>query len=97
MLPGVQIEFYINPETGEPEIYLHSVDEDEVSDVLFDSLEDVQSRDGTRSAFGQTSNGRWLRVIYVKKGRPRFYFVITAYTPGPKAVRSLRRRLHKKK
>lgn len=92
----MRIEFYLNPDTGEPEIYVHSVTETEVEDALLDMVEDRPSRDGTRSAFGRTSGGRWLRVIYVVKDVPPSIFVITAYPPNPKATRSLRRRLKKK-
>jgi hypothetical protein len=34
----VRIRFYIDPETGEPHIYEHGVDEDEVADVLEDPI-----------------------------------------------------------
>jgi hypothetical protein len=30
----VEIRFYVDPETGEPDIYRHNVSEEEVEDVL---------------------------------------------------------------
>ena len=65
--------FYLDPFTGQPHILGHSVDEDEVEDVLDTPGEDRPGRDGSRVAIGQTSAGRYLRVIYVPRQRLRDY------------------------
>jgi hypothetical protein len=61
----MKIRYYIDPETKEPHIYNHGVNEDEVEDVLRKSREDRPGREGSRVTIGQTQNGRYLRVIYV--------------------------------
>jgi hypothetical protein len=81
--------------TGEPHLYHHGVDEDEVRDVMERPIEDRPGREGSRVAVGQTQAGRYLRVIYVPDPEPRSMFVITAYDLGPKALKALRRRRKK--
>jgi hypothetical protein len=88
--------YYIDPNTGEPHIHNHAVNEREVEDVLDRPIEDRPGQDGSRVALGQTRAGRFLRVIYVPDGEPGAVFVITAYQLGPKALRALRRRRKKK-
>ena len=92
----MDIRFYCDPETGEPHIHLHNVDEREVEDVLVRPIEDRPGRDGSRVAIGQTRAGRYLRIIYVPESPPSSVFVITAYDLGPKALRALRRRRRKR-
>ncbi len=86
------VRFYVDPATGQPHIYGHGVDEEEVEDVLARPVEDRPGRGGSRVALGQTRAGRYLRVIYVPDPEPASVFVITAYQPGRKALRALRRR-----
>jgi hypothetical protein len=88
----VTVRFYIDPATGQPHIYGHSVVEDEVEDVLTRPMEDRAGRDGSRIALGQTEAGRYLRVIYVPDAIPGSVFVITAYELGENARKALRRR-----
>lgn len=88
----MRIRYYIDASTDEPHIYGHSVDEDEVEDVLARPMEDRAGRDGARVALGQTEAGRYLRVIYVPDPVPGSVFVITAYDLGDKALKALRRR-----
>ena len=61
----MNIRFYRDPETDEPHIHGHDVDEDEVADVLERPGEDRPGREGSRVATGKTQAGRYLRVIYV--------------------------------
>jgi hypothetical protein len=89
--------FYIDPATGLPHIYSHHVDEDEVLEVLEKADEDRPGRDGCRIALGQTSSGRYLRVIYVPDPNPASVFVITAYDLAGKPLAAFRRRRRKKK
>ncbi|OFW13681.1 MAG: hypothetical protein A3H27_11440 [Acidobacteria bacterium RIFCSPLOWO2_02_FULL_59_13] len=93
----MKIRFYSDPETDEPHIYRHGVEEVEVEDVLGRPLEDRPGREGARVALGKTRAGRYLRVIYVPDPQPVSVFVITAYQLGPKALRALRRRLRRKR
>ena len=93
----MRLRFYVDPETGEPHIHRHEVDENEVEHVLRRSLEDRPGRGGSRVALGRTAAGRYLRIVYVLDPKPDSAFVITAYELGPKAKRALRRRRRKKK
>ncbi len=90
------IRFYIDSEIGLPHIYKHGVDEEEVEDVLYNVGEDKQGRDGSRTAIGQTSAGRYLRVIYVPDPEPNSVFVVTAYELTPKALAAYKRRRKRK-
>jgi hypothetical protein len=76
----LRIRFYRDPSTGQPHIYGHGVTEDEVVDVLSNPGEDRPGTEGSRIAIGQSSAGRYLRVIYVPDPEPDSVFVITAYT-----------------
>lgn len=93
----MKVRFYIDRESGEPHIARHRVTEREVRDVLARPLEDRPGREGAMVALGQTSAGRYLRVIYVPDPEPDSVFVITAYDLGPKAKHALRRRRKRKK
>ncbi|MBW2331219.1 MAG: hypothetical protein JRF30_09930 [Deltaproteobacteria bacterium] len=60
------------------------MDEEEVEDVLRRPGEDRPGQEGSRVAIGQTSAGRYLRVVYVPDPEPNSVFVITgrnAYRP----------------
>ena len=92
----MKIRYYIDPETKEPHIYNHGVNEDEVEDVLRKSREDRPGREGSRVTIGQTQNGRYLRVIYVPDPVPYSIFVITAYDLSGKSLKAYKRRRRKK-
>ena len=92
----MNVRFYTDPETGLPHIYKHDVDKEEVEDVLYNVGEDKQGRDGSRTAIGQTSAGRYLRVIYVLDPEPDSIFIVTAYELTPKALTAYKRRRNKK-
>lgn len=92
----MKVRFYIDRESGEPHIVHHDVSEREVRDVLARPLEDRPGRTSSGVALGQTTAGRYLRVIYVADPEPDSVFVITAYDLGPKAKHALRRRRRKK-
>ena len=47
-------------------------------------------------ALGQTSSGKYLRVIYVPEGELGSVFVITAYELKGKPLAAFRRRVKKK-
>ena len=88
----MKIRFYCDPDTDDPHIWNHGVDEDEVRDVLQRSGEDRPGRDGSRIALGQTRAGRYLRVVYVPDPEPDSVFVITAYDLAGKPLQAYRRR-----
>ena len=93
----MNIRYYIDPETELPHIYRHNVEETEVEDVLSNPGEDRLGREGSRVAIGRTSEGRYLRVIYVPDPAPNSVFVITAYELQGKPLIAYRRRRRRKK
>lgn len=93
----MKIRYYIDPETDVPHIYNHDVTEDEVEDVLLRPGEDRPGAEGSRVALGQTSGGRYLRVIYVPAPEPESVFVITSYELRGKALLAYRRRRRSKR
>ena len=93
----MNIRYYIDPETELPHIYRHDVEETEVEDVLSNPGEDRLGREGSRVALGRTSEGRYLRVIYVPDPAPNSVFVITAYELQGKPLIAYRRRRRRKK
>lgn len=93
----MNIRYYMDPETGLPHIYKHNVSENEVEDVLLKPGEDRLGSEGSRIALGQTSAGRYLRVIYVPDPEPASVFVITAFELSGKPLTAYKRRRRKKK
>lgn len=87
----MNIRFYLDPATGEPHIYNHGVDEAEVEDILEARVFDFRGAEGSRVALGQTSAGRYLKVVYVPAAEPDGFLVITAYELRGKALRAFRR------
>ncbi len=73
----------------------HGVAEHEVEDVLARPGEDRPGTEGARIAVGQTSAGRYLRVIYVPEVGG--VFVITAYELTGKPLLAYRRRKRRKR
>ena len=90
------IRYYIDPETGQPHIYNHDVDERQVEDILRHPGEDRPGREGSRVAIGQTCEGRYMRVIYVPDPEPDSVFVITAYELQGKPLQAYRRRMRRR-
>jgi len=92
----VELRFYLDPTTGQPHISNHSVDEEEVEDVLTNPGEDRSGREGSRVAIGKTASGRYLRVVYVRDPEPDSVFVITAYELRGKPLVAYRKRQRRK-
>jgi len=92
----MNVRFYIDSATGQPHILQHGVGEDEVDEVLANRGEDRPGRGGSRVAIGQTADGRYLKVIYVRDPKPDTIFVITAYEMRGKPLVAYRRRLRRK-
>src|SRR5262249_23097703 len=60
----MKLRFYIDPETDQPHIYGLGVTEDEVREVFRGRGEDKQGARNSRLRLGQTSAGRYLKVVY---------------------------------
>ena len=93
---GVYVRFFIDPDTGEPHIYAHGVEENEVEDVLLSPGKDRRGRGNSRIAIGRTRRGRYLRVIYLPHSDPDELFVITAYELRGKQLATFRRRMRRR-
>ena len=65
----LEVRCYIDPVTGQPHIYGHGVDEEEVIDVLERPAEDRPGRDGSRVALGRTT--RWPVLAGYLRAGPR--------------------------
>ena len=89
---AMNVRFYVDPTTGQPHIYKHSVNEAEVEDVLQAPGEDRPGGEGSRIAIGQAGSGRYLRIVYVPDPEPHGVFVITAYELKGKPLIAYRRR-----
>jgi hypothetical protein len=88
----MDIEFYIDADTGEPHIARHGVEKWEAIDVLENADASYNGRGGTLVAIGQTRNGRYLRVIYRRLDAGGGCRIITAFDLSANAKRSLRRK-----
>ena len=88
----MELRFYEDPETGLPHIFNHGITEEEVRQVLARPSEDRPSADDSRTALGQTSRGRYLRVIYVPDEGSDSEFVVTAYELRGNQLKAYRRR-----
>jgi len=92
----VELRFYIGPETGRSHVEDHGVSEWEVSEVLYNPLEEFRGQRGSIVAIGQTRAGRYLKVIYVPDEDGPDIFVVTAYDVSVKQRRALKRRLRRR-
>ncbi len=92
----MELRFNKDPETGLPHIYDHGVTEDEVRQVLARPVENRVGTEDSRVAVGQTSVGRYLRVIYAPDEIGDGVFVITAFDVRGKELKAFRRRRRKK-
>jgi uncharacterized DUF497 family protein len=88
----MKIRFNLDAETQQPHIYEHGVTEEEVAQILNKPGEDRPGTEDSRVAIGQTTAGRFLRVIYVRDPVPDSVFVITAYDLRGKPLKAYRRR-----
>jgi hypothetical protein len=93
----MEIRFYLDPETSVPHIYQHGVSEEEVRQVFMRRGDDFRGGGRSWIRFGQTSAGRYLKVIYVPDEIGDGMFVITAYDLRNKARRAFRRRQRRKR
>jgi hypothetical protein len=87
----MELRFWNDPETGLPHIYAHGITEDEVRQVLNRPGLNFRGRGNSRSIMGQTSAGRYLKVVFVPDAGGDSGFVVTAYELRGKALRAYRR------
>jgi anti-sigma regulatory factor (Ser/Thr protein kinase) len=92
----MRLRFFLDPETNEPHIWDHGVDEDEVEAILRAPGEDRRGSNDSRVAIGQTLAGRYLRVVYVRDPEPDSLFVVTAYELRGQPLTAYQRRQRKK-
>jgi hypothetical protein len=88
----MKIRFFWDPETHLPHIRDHGVSEEEVRQAFVHPGDDFRGRKDSWIRFGQTSAGRYLKVIYVPDEEGDGLFVITAYDLRGKALKAFRRR-----
>jgi hypothetical protein len=93
----MEVRYYLDPDNGQPHIYGHGVTEAEVEYVLAHPGEDRPGSDNSRHALGQTSAGRYLRVIYVPDEGTASVFVVTAYELRGKPLQAYRRRQRRRR
>jgi hypothetical protein len=93
----MDLRFHIDSETGEPHLFEHGVTEEEVRQVLAGRGDDFRGKRRARIRFGQTLDGRYLKVIYVPDADRDSIFVITAYDLRGKALKAFRRRQRRKR
>ena len=93
----MRLRFFVDPETSEPHIWNHSVDEHEVEAILRKPGEDRQGSNDSRVATGQTPAGRHLRVVYLRDPEPDSFFVVTAYELRGQPLTAYHRRQRKRK
>jgi hypothetical protein len=92
----MELRFYIDPETGLPQIYDHGVTENEVREVLRNPGDDFTGRARDRIALGQTAAGRYLQIVYRPDPGRGSVFIVTAYDLTGPALRAYRRRKRRK-
>ena len=93
----MDVRYYLDPDTGQPHIYGHSVSEQEVEEVLRGRGEDLRAARESRRKIGQTTSGRTLQVLYVPDKDLEGVFVISAYELRGKAKKAFRRRQRRKR
>ncbi len=89
----MNIRFYFDEELGTLHIFKHDITEYEVENVLINPGEDRKGKEGSRVAIGQTSSGRYIKIIYVPE--PNSIFVITAYELTGKPLSAYKKRRKK--
>src|ERR1043165_4966422 len=92
----MELRFWIDPETELPHIYGHGVTEEEVKQVLAQPQFKQRSGDNSFSIFGQTSAGRYLKVVFVPDTVGDSGFVVTAFPIRGKGLNAYRRRRREK-
>jgi hypothetical protein len=93
----MELRFWNDPETGQPHIFGHGVTEEEVRQVLNRPGLNFPAGRNSRSIMGQTSAGRYLKVVFVPDPDGQSGFVVTAYQLRGKGLKAYRRARRRKK
>ena len=93
----MELRFWNDPETGLPHMFDHGVTEDEVAQVLRRPGLNVRGGGNSRWIMGQTSAGRYLKVVFVPDPDGDSGFVVTAYELRGKRLQAYRRARRRKK
>jgi len=83
------LRFFIDPESGQPHIFDHGVSEEEVRQVLLNPGEARRGSGNSQIALGQTTTGRYLRVVCSPDEIGEGIFVITAFDLRGQAAQRL--------
>ena len=86
-----EVRFVIDRATGLPHCLVHHVTPAEVLQVLRSPAERSAGHDGASAVIGQTTRGRFLRVIF-RDQNDGVLLVITAYDASEKTIKAFRRR-----
>ncbi len=86
----MQIRFLLDADTELPHIYNHGVREEEVISVIEHPGLLLHANRGSLMALGQTSAGRYLKVIYREEDDE--ILVITAFDLRGNALKAYKRR-----
>ncbi|HRK20666.1 MAG TPA: hypothetical protein PLX06_02595 [Fimbriimonadaceae bacterium] len=92
----MRVEFYQDPETGEPHLWKHGVSEEEASQVVEAPGELRLGERRSMVALGQSAAGRYLKVIY-RQVDAETIIVITAFDLVGKPRRAYERRMKRKR
>ena len=92
----MNIRYYIDEETDSPHINKHDIKKREVEEVLNNPGEDRIGKEDSRVCIGQTSGGKYLKIIYIQDKKENDLFVITAYEIKGKALLTYKRRRRRK-
>ena len=92
----MELRFWTDPETGLPHIFDHGVTEEEVREVLARPGLNRRSGGNSRSIMGQTSAGRYLKVVFVPDTEGGG-FIVTAYELRGNGLKAYRRDKRRKK
>jgi hypothetical protein len=93
----MELRFWKNAETHLPHVFDHGVTEEEVRQVLARPGLNLPAGANARSIVGQTSSGRYLKVVFVPDSGGNSGFVVTAYEIKGNALKAYRRAARRKK
>ena len=93
----IELRFWTDAETGLPHFFDHGVTEDEVTEVLARPGLKRPAGGNSQSIMGQTSAGRYLKVVFVPDPDGQGGFVVTAYDLQGKGLKAYRRNKRRKK
>ena len=91
----MDLRFNRDPESGLPHFFDHGVTEEEVLEVLLRRGEIRRGSEDSWVKIGQTSAGRYLKVVYVPQETGEL-LVVTAFEIRGNMLKAFRRRQRRK-